>query len=531
MVKKDDFIKFIFPLWRKSILPITFAVINAGTILALPLFPKYLIDNILKKRNFSFFSPVILSFVITIIIYLITSYFKDYLFFKFQRENILFIQRKLVKKLLYADFESLIKMHSGYLSQRIRGDVGGLSNVFSESLFSSIIKIFQTLGAFLIIFKMDWRLSILSFFPVPVIFLIIKKYKNELRELAEELLEKSAKASEILTDSIGAIELIKSEGKEEIPETNISKSFSSFQKSQILKYKKESQYNHLLLGNLKLLEILVWGLGTYLVILKQISIGTLVAFISYLTNIYEPFMGLGNISLIYEYGKKSLLRIKELWEIVPEEGKLDPGELKEIEVRNLSFWFDDNNLKIFSNINIKLKSGSKLLLVGSSGKGKSTFIRNILGLYRCKEGNVFWNNIPINKINKKKLRKNIGYVSQDILLYKETVYNNLTMGENIDKETIKNILNKCGLNSKFDLNYKINERGSNLSGGERQRMALARALLKNPNVIILDEATSNIDKKTKNEIERIILKEFRNKILIKISHNHSEIEGWDILRF
>jgi len=104
------------------------------------------------------------------------------------------------------------------------------------------------------------------------------------------------------------------------------------------------------------------------------------------------------------------------------------------------------------------------------------------------------------------------------------------MGENIDKETIKKILNKCGLNSKFDLNYKINKKGSNLSGGERQRISLARALLKNPDVIILDEATANIDTITAKKIETKIQKKFKNKIIFKISHNMKNTKKWKTIK-
>lgn len=526
-----SFVRQLFPLWKKGIFPGIISFLSALVSLCLPIFPKIYIDEIINKNKNDLFVLTTIIFFITSIVYICLSYFRQFLFFKFQKENTLFIQQKLTNRVLFSEFEFFKRNHSGYLSQRIREDVEGVAQLFSSTTLFGIISIIQCLGALIIIFNLNWFLSLIAISPLPFIFWKIFNDKNILRRMSGELLERSANLTEVLTDTFGSIEITKSSGKEESSEKRINESLNKFQNFQIEQEKKESLFHFTIKGMIKIGEVLVWAVGIGLVLTGDITLGVIVAFSGYIFFLYEPIESVSMLILTIEYGRKSIERINQLWNIVPETGDVDPGELKELRLENVSFWYNEGK-NVIKNLSLNVSKGDKLLIKGKSGSGKTTLTRLILGLYNRKKGDIYWNDKPLDSLDKKKLRKRIGYVSQDVYLFKENLLYNLTLGETIESDKIINTLNICGLSHLIEnpsLNIKITERGFNLSGGERQRLALVRALLKNPDVIVLDEATANIDLKTKNEIDAIILNHFRNKIIIKISHHHTDENGWRVL--
>jgi len=190
---------------------------------------------------------------------------------------------------------------------------------------------------------------------------------------------------------------------------------------------------------------------------------------------------------------------------------------------------------VIRRISFDLHRGEKLLIAGPSGSGKSTLIKLILGLYKAAEGIVYFNEIPLPELNLPQLRQKIGLISQNIFLFHSTVRENLMLGDlKASDEKIFQVLEECQIKGKIlslpnGLDQLISEKGADFSGGEKQRISLARALLKNPDVIIMDEATANLDLKTANEIEGMIEKRFHEKILIKITHRPEEIQGWKII--
>jgi ABC-type bacteriocin/lantibiotic exporter with double-glycine peptidase domain len=182
---------------------------------------------------------------------------------------------------------------------------------------------------------------------------------------------------------------------------------------------------------------------------------------------------------------------------------------------------------VISNFNLSLQKGDKVLLLGESGSGKSTLLKLPIGLYRPSKGHIYYNDRDLRELELKNVRQKIGFISQDIFLFNKSIRDNIIFNDPLaDDQNILAVLDKCRIKNKvlslkMGLDHVVSERGGDFSGGEKQRLSLARALIKQPDVILLDEALANVDAKTEEEVERIILDVFKDKIIIKISHHQT----------
>ncbi len=254
------------------------------------------------------------------------------------------------------------------------------------------------------------------------------------------------------------------------------------------------------------------------------TIGSLFAFQGYLYYLYSPFQKISSLSLMFQKAKISWERIKELLSVIPETGgNLRLQEIEEMEVRNLSFSY--NNEPLLRNINFKVKKGEILLIKGPSGSGKSTLLKLLLGLYRANKGIILYNGFPLERLDLKWLRSKIGFVSQDIFLFDDTVFNNIAFAkENATKEEIIKAV-KFAEADEFIKNLPrgfqtvVGERGLCLSAGQRQRLSIARAVLKDPDILILDEVDAHLDFNLRRSITEKIVKLFSDKIIIVVSHD------------
>ncbi len=202
-----------------------------------------------------------------------------------------------------------------------------------------------------------------------------------------------------------------------------------------------------------------------------------------------------------------------------------------IEAKNLDFAYDGRE-GVIRGLSFVMKRGEKVLIEGESGSGKSTLIKLLLGLYRPAVGEIKYNGIDLKEIDLKKLRERVGYISQHIFLFNKTIKENIVLGnQDIPDDELLKLLEECQLVKRINsfekgLYEEISEQGVNFSGGEKQRIALVRALIKNPDVIIIDEGTSNLDLGSESDILKQIEEKFGGKIIIRVTHRQVESEGW-----
>lgn len=534
--KKENTLKAIFkftaPYWKKGFIPVFFLLISTIISFAYPLFSKWAIDDVVIKKNYEKLLPLAIIFLALILLQRLFSYLNEITFFKFQKESILDIQINLLKKVFYYPMDFFDKNHSGYLMGRIRGDVAGLSYIFSSGLVMAIMDFVKFFGVFIILLTLSVKLTLISICILPFLMYKILRSKPRIKEVNEKILEENARLEKELSDTLQGIEVLKSFSKEEEGIKRTETGLSEYQQIEVRRNVVLSRYSNVVNLIVHLGEVVFLYFGIKEVIAGHLSLGGYMAFSGYLMFVYAPIRNLGSLNIFFDFAKRSYKRIKELLDILPEDsGHIKIDKIDKIEAKNVSFSYNGED-GVINDLDFAISKGEKVLIVGESGSGKSTLIKLLLGLYRPTRGEIEYNSTALKEIDLKNLREQVGYISQNVFLFNKTIKENIVLGHpGIPDNELSKLLKECSLDKRINgfekgLNQEISEKGYNFSGGERQRIALARALVKNPGIIILDEGTSNLDRETEEDILKKIEEKFGDKIIIRVTHRQVEDTGW-----
>lgn len=524
--------KFILPYWKKGLIPVFYLLAATGISMVYPLFPKWAIDEAMGGKDTRRLLILSGAFLALIIMQRLLNYLNAISFFKFQKDSILDIQKRLTRRVFYYPMEFFDKNHSGYLMGRIRGDVAGLSYIFSESLIMIIMDSMKFIVGLSILLSLNVKLTLLSTLLLPFLLIRIMTSRHNVKAINEKILEENSRLEKELSDTLQGMEVLKSFSREEEGIARMEKGLAEFQTIEVTRNRVISGFQNVIDLIVSLGEVLLLYFGIQEVILGRLTIGAYVAFSGYLMYLYSPIRNLSSTTIFFDYAKRSYRRIQELLDILPEDtGHIELTEIHEINAKNLSFAYNQQE-NIIDNLSFTMRKGDKILIEGESGSGKSTLLKLILGLYRPKEGEILFNGIPYKDIALKKLREKVGYISQSVFLFNKTIKENILFNRtDVSDAELEKLLQKCKLAKRitdFDkgIYEEISEKGVNFSGGEKQRLALARALIKNPEIIIIDEGTSNLDVDTEKEILENIVEEFKDKIIIRITHREADDRGW-----
>ena len=262
------------------------------------------------------------------------------------------------------------------------------------------------------------------------------------------------------------------------------------------------------------------------------NIGRLLTFTSLLIYFLEPIKNIINLDTMIKEAKNALKRILDIVSYQKEDnGLVGDFQNGDIEFKNLDFSFNDRDY-ILKNINLKIKKGSKVMVVGKSGSGKSTLFKILMRFYNFKNNKVFINNVDLNNYDINTLNNNILYLGQNEILFNDTLYNNLVF-DNSNSSKVLDVCKMCYvekiIDSNLGYNMLIEENGFNLSGGEKQRIILARSLLKDFNILIIDEGLSQVDVNMERKILKNIFRYYKDKTIIVISHRLDNLDLFDNL--
>jgi ABC-type bacteriocin/lantibiotic exporter with double-glycine peptidase domain len=524
--------KFTSPYWKKGLLPISFLFLSTVISFFYPLFSKWAIDDVVLKKNYQKLLPLTITFLLLILLQRVFSYLNEITFFKFQKESILDIQVNLLKKVFYYPMDFFDKNHSGYLMGRVRGDVAGLSYIFSSGMVMAIMDFIKFFGVFIILLTLNIKLTLISICIVPFLIYKILRSKPRIKEVNEKILEENARLEKELSDTLQGIEVLKSFSKEEEGIKRTEKGLAEYQQIEVRRNVVLSKYSNIVNLIVHFGEVVFLYFGINEVIAGHLSLGGYMAFSGYLISVYAPIRNMGSLNILFDFAKRSYNRIKELLDILPEDsGHIKIDKIDKIDAKNLSFSYNNED-GVINDLNFTISKGEKVLIEGESGSGKSTLIKLLLGLYRPIRGEIEYNGTALKDIDLKNLRESVGYISQNVFLFNKTIKENIVLGHtDISDDELLKLLKECSLdkrinNFKKGLYQEISEKGYNFSGGERQRIALARALVKNPDIIILDEGTSNLDRETEEDIIKKIEEKFGDKIIIRVTHRQVEDKDW-----
>ena len=519
--------KIIKYINKKVIITISIlTIINTTISIFIPYIIGYIIDNITKNIT----SFIIILLFIYIINYILTI-IQNKIIINSVENTIYKIRRDTLNHLEKLPLSYFDKNDIGNIISTLTNDLDKISECLEEVITTIINSIITVIGVTIIMFYMNVTLSIIVILSVPLFFLIMLKMSKKMNYYFDSLQNSLGNLTSSTEEIASNIKQIKSINKESYfidKFNNINKIYRDYAI-------KSSVYSYLILPiNLiinNLSNILIIGVGSILVVNKSITIGKIVSFLSYASMFRNPINDISSLVATVGEAIAGFKRINNILnQKIEDNGLIVPSIKGNIEFKNVYFKYDQKN--ILNNINIKLKENENLAIVGETGSGKTTIINLIEKFYKINKGQILIDNVDINEIDKNELRKNIGLVLQDAYFFKDTIMNNIKCGIDITDEKVIHICEDINANKfieKLPNGYYtiIDNNANNLSNGEKQLLSIVRCLIKNPKIVILDEATSEVDIKTEKDIYEGIKKILKNRTSIVIAHRLSTIKNFD----
>lgn len=441
---------------------------------------------------------------------------------------------KQTLRLSYQEFEEQRSGETLSILQKTRRDVEGFLSSFINILFSTLVGV-----SFLIYYAITRHWALIPVFLIGVVLLggLTGLLSKNIKDVQRKIFRENAVMSGNITESLRNIELVKSLGLT-FPEIKRLKTFTArifdLEMQKVRKVRTLSFLQDITLNLLKqsILFVLLW-----LIFRKFLTPGELISMQVIMNYIFMPLQDLGNIILSYREAEASVNNFDLLMQKPVETRPEDPvelGEVESLEFRNVVFRHKTAAFNAMDGISFKIRIGESIAFVGPSGSGKSTLVKLLVGLYTPVSGDIFFDEVSVKDIRYNRVRRQIGFVTQETQLFAGTVRQNLLfIKPSATEEEMLDVLRKSAshtlLNSTKGLDTVLGEGGTKLSGGEKQRLSIARALLRNPRLIIFDEATASLDSLTEEQITETIngIASDKQQMIISIAHRLSTIMNMD----
>ena len=541
-MNKLDLVKRIFKTQVKRYIPelsltFLFIILTSLTTAATAWLLDPAIKEIFENKNMKMLYIIPIAIIITFIIKAFAIYGTRIVTIKVGIKIIKNIQTLMAKKFLLSDISHITKKHSGRYLSNFTNDTGVLFGVLTGAVVTLFKESFTLIALLGLMFYHDWQLSLLAIIMIPIAAISSKNLGKKMGKKVSISLEASDKFMKFLSEIIKGSWLIKIYQKEEEELKRISMIIDE-------RFKAIRKVEQTRLGAGPIMEVIsaiaiavVVFFAGYRSMQGAITLGEFVSFLASLMLAYQPVRALAGINIGIQEG---ISAAKRIYELIDQKNEIYHDEnapsLKlinaSIEFKNISFTYPDGT-QALKNLSAKIEGGTKVGLVGVSGSGKTTFLNLIPRFFHLKTGSIFIDNQNINDINLNSLRKEISLVSQDVILFDDTIKSNILYGNALASN--EEIIKACKFAAAQDFVEKlpnkyetiIGENGIKLSGGQKQRLSIARAILKNSSIILLDEATSSLDSESESVIQKAIENLTKNKTTIIIAHRLSTVMNCD----
>ncbi|AYV69314.1 MULTISPECIES: ABC transporter ATP-binding protein [Niallia] len=524
---------------KKKILLFTIiiaSILFTAATLFFPLLVKDIVDEFsMNEISLWMVGGLVLFLVIKSIIEAVNQYIIS----KFGNMVIRDLQKNIYNKVIYFKVDFFDDYHSGELSSRIVNDTEIVKDLITYHIPKLVTGIIMILGGLALTIILDWKLTVVVLIIAPFIFGIIFPLMRRMENTGDRQQKETSVFISKTQETFKNIKMVKASTAEKQEKSLMYKCIDRLYNANLYESKVFAIVAPLVNFLLILGLLIVVGYGAYRISVGTLTISTLIAFVIYAFQMMTPMSSISGF--IGEYHKangaiKSLNNIMNNNE-VEFTGNIEYKFLHELSFNQITFGYKDKPM--LSDISFTIKRGESLTIVGPSGSGKTTLINLLEKFYHPESGSITIDNINISHLNTYELRKNIGIVSQGSSLISGTILDNLLYGldeDQIDESKIREALKYANLQEFVDrqkdkLNTNIGESGDKLSGGEKQRLNIARLFLKNPDIILLDEPTSNLDIESRNLVLESINKLTKDKTVIKVTHNLEEVKPGDNVLF
>ncbi|MEE9180057.1 MAG: ABC transporter ATP-binding protein [Vicinamibacteria bacterium] len=511
---------------------IGFAISSAGlAYLIKPIFDDVLIQQVNLEG-------VALAIIVLYVAKGLFSYFSTYLMSYVGQRTVMDLRNRLYRHMLRQSVDFFSAKSTGTLMSHITTDVERIQQSVSQAVGDLMMQGFAVLGYAALLFYYDWRLAALSLLGAPLVIYPLVRLGRRLRKTSDTGLLRWRDISNILQETISGSRIVKAFRMEEFETKRFAEASEGLFKTNMRITEVVSLLPPLmeLVGGVAVAAA-IWY-GSAMISIGELTPGEFTSFVAALFLMYGPIKKLSRVNATFQQSLAAAERVFSVldthMEIEEVPGAVElPALQKKIEFVGVSFTYGDGVEQVLRNIDLQIEAGQVIALVGTSGAGKTTLANLILRFFDPEEGAVFWDGVDIRQATLSSLRGQIGLVLQETILFNDTVRNNIAYGvESTSMGAIEEAAKAARalefieeLPDGFD--SIIGERGQKLSGGQRQRLSIARAILKNPPVLILDEATSSLDAESEALVQQAIENLMTDRTTVVIAHRLSTIRRAD----
>ena len=524
---------FLMPYRLRFWSLVTLIMVSACVVPLNPLLIRYTIDNYIAQGNYPKLAQMLLIMMGVLLLQGFLQFVSAFTAGWLGQTVIRDIRVKLYAKILKLRLKFFDDTPIGRLVTRTVSDIETLNDVFSDGLAAIAGDILQLIIIFAVMFYTDWRLTLITLSTVP--FMVVSTYifKEYIKKSFNEVRSAVANLNSFVQEHITGMSIVQIFNAEKIEYSKFLKINEVHRDANIRSIWAYSVYypvaDVILAGGTGLI---VW-FGSKQILHHDMTLGTLTAFIMFMNLFFRPIRFLADRFNTLQMGIVSTERILKLLD--SEDYSVNDGNIKadlqgDVKFENVWFAYNDEEY-VLKDISFHVKHGETIALVGATGAGKSSTVNLLSRFYDINKGKILIDNIDLQEYELDSLRRQIGVVLQDVFLFSDTIENNITLGdERITREQVVEAAKLVGAHEFIErlpnsYDYNVMERGATLSVGQRQLISFVRALVHNPKVIVLDEATSSVDTETEEMIQNAIAKLMKGRTAIVIAHRLSTIQN------
>ena len=530
-------ILLLSPYWKTIVISALLLVGRACLELVPPLIQREIIDEIITARNLSYLGIIITTLIGAYALNQLVQIGDNYVRHSLGEKFIFDLRVRLYAYLQKMSLSFFERTSTGELMSRVTNDLSALESFVTHGSALTAVDCMRLIGGATILFVLDWRLAALVMIPVPFLALAFRHYNTKIRPVYRQVRARLGNINAKLQDNLSGIRVIQAFAREDIEYKRFSKESERYYRARV----KGIRYWSIFFPAIRFFgamgTVIVLGVGSIMVVKDQMSLGTLVAFIAYIASIYDPINRLTEVDNIFQ---EAIAAGERIFELLDETREVeDAPDAIELPVIQGEMVFDQVHFRYGSGdqvlhaISFKMAPGEVVALVGPSGAGKTSIANLICRFYDPVQGHVTIDGYNLRNIKLTSLRRQVAVVLQDSFLFNNTVAENLHYGkpDATEEELIAaaRAANAHDFIRQLPAGYdtQIGERGVRLSGGQKQRLALARAILADPRILILDEATSSVDAEAEYLIQQALERVLKDRTALVIAHRLSTIRNAD----
>ncbi|ELT4536528.1 ABC transporter ATP-binding protein [Listeria monocytogenes] len=512
--------------------------IASGISIIYPLLGGKVIDDVVYQNKTNLLIPLLLIMIFSTIIRTICRYTYQIMCERIGQNSLFRIREDLYKKLQSLDFDFFNNTRVGDIMARMTGDTDAIRHFVSWVSYNILENIFLFSFAIIIMAAIDWKLTLALVIVTPLIAILTMKMSSKAQPVFYEIRESFSRLNSMVEENISGNRVVKAFAREDFEMKKFHEHNEDFKKRNLASADVSRTYLPVLDSLAGMLVVITLIFGGYLVIKGQMTLGDLVAFNGFLWMLNGPMRMSGWLINDVQRFIASSFKIQDMMatdaKIPIHAEKPAPSLQGHVEFKNVSFHFeDDPNTDVLKNISLKASPGQTIAILGETGAGKSTLVNLICRFYDPTSGEILIDGVDARKWHVRELRNHIATVMQDIFLFSDTIEGNIAFGApDATMEDVRRMARIADADHFIETmpeSYDtiVGERGVGLSGGQKQRISLARALLKNPSILILDDTTSAVDMETEVKIQGELKKITENTTTFIIAHRISSVKEAD----